>query len=402
MLAEILPTLAAKVLLVLFGLAVLTGTISAWSIVIARWSQGTRLLPAIKVHGVPWGTVAIMAIVPIWALTQLLAVMLYGPIRRLAGFGQRGNGELSNFDKIALVGLINAALLWVIPAFLRRCCGARWSDLGLPGRPIVRNLLHGIGLCFLILPFVYAVMAIMTRFFPAREHPAALALVDDTSPLTIILMFLSAVVLAPAAEELCFRVVLLGWLTKLMTPSPRHNSEPDRDVKVIDAHAEIGADPSNLIDGYDPDQPPEAPPWTATGIQGSEPSLTVRVLPNVVTSLLFASLHIQQWPAPVALFVLSLGLGVLYRRTGSLIAPVAMHACFNGLSMTGVLLASLSGMVPDAKPPQPARAKVVSCHEGPSTAQTSAPTIFVLARPVVKFRIPEPLSNGASTRFSLN
>lgn len=386
MLAAILPTMAAKVLLTLFALAVLAAILSAWSIAVARWRQGIRLLPAIKVQAVPWGTVAIMAVMLIWALTQFLAVMVYGSIRRLVGFAPGGNGELSDFDKIALVGLINAALLWVVPAFLRRYGGARWSDLGLPGRPIVHNVLRGIGLCFLMLPCVYAVMAIMTRIYPARQHPAALAIVDSTSPAIVILMFLSAVVLAPAAEELLFRVVLLGWLSRLMEPPLRRDPEADQDPDNLNARAENRAILMNSADVLKSYQSTELP--TLTAASGQEPSFIARMAPNVVTSLLFAALHFQQWPAPVALFVLSLGLGVLYRRTGSLIAPVAMHACFNGLSLTGVLLASLSGLFPGSQPPRPVPARVLSLRETPVAVRTSTPSIFLLAGPVPKIMIP--------------
>ena len=42
--------------------------------------------------------------------------------------------------------------------------------------------------------------------------------------------------------------------------------------------------------------------------------------------------HAPQWPAPIALFVLSLVIGTVYHRTGSLIAAIFMHATFNGLS----------------------------------------------------------------------
>ena len=63
----------------------------------------------------------------------------------------------------------------------------------------------------------------------------------------------------------------------------------------------------------------------------------------MLTSLLFASVHAPQWPAPIALFVLALVIGTVYYRTGSLIAAIFMHATFNGLSTLVLFLALFSG-----------------------------------------------------------
>jgi len=64
------------------------------------------------------------------------------------------------------------------------------------------------------------------------------------------------------------------------------------------------------------------------------------MMPILITSTIFAGIHVGQWPAPVAIFFLSLGLGFLYQRTGSLIGPFVLHAMFNGISTLG-LFASL-------------------------------------------------------------
>ena len=57
-----------------------------------------------------------------------------------------------------------------------------------------------------------------------------------------------------------------------------------------------------------------------------------------MTSILFALVHadLAHWPA---LFVLSLGLGYSYEKSGSLLRPIFMHAFFNGTA----ILSSLAG-----------------------------------------------------------
>ncbi len=67
---------------------------------------------------------------------------------------------------------------------------------------------------------------------------------------------------------------------------------------------------------------------------------------NVAVSLLFAALHYTVWPTPVPIFFLSLALGLLYQRTGSLVAPMALHMTFNAVST--ILMFLVMGMHPQA------------------------------------------------------
>jgi membrane protease YdiL (CAAX protease family) len=56
----------------------------------------------------------------------------------------------------------------------------------------------------------------------------------------------------------------------------------------------------------------------------------------IVTAALFTSVHenLAHWPA---LFVLALGMGYSYEKSGSLWRPIFMHAIFNGISVAAVL-----------------------------------------------------------------
>ena len=54
-------------------------------------------------------------------------------------------------------------------------------------------------------------------------------------------------------------------------------------------------------------------------------------------SAAFALSHLHA-PSFVPLFVLSIGLGLAYEWTGSLLAPVTMHALFNTIMMIRLLL----------------------------------------------------------------
>lgn len=59
----------------------------------------------------------------------------------------------------------------------------------------------------------------------------------------------------------------------------------------------------------------------------------------LLATVIFVAMHITAvpWYALGSLVILSLGLGYLYERTGSLIAPILAHALFNALNVAAVL-----------------------------------------------------------------
>lgn len=186
------------------------------------------------------------------------------------------------------IATANVAIAILTPALLRATSGARLGDLGLTSRDLGRNLLRGVVGCALALPVVYLVHYGAVNVWTPNSHPAQDAIAARSSVATTIISLFGAVVAAPLAEEVLFRGVLLGALWKV--PSPR-----------------------------------------------------TALAANAVVSLVFAGLHAAQWPAPIPLFVLSMALGEVYRRSGSLAAPIAMHVCFNALTSVALLIARVSG-----------------------------------------------------------
>ena len=67
------------------------------------------------------------------------------------------------------------------------------------------------------------------------------------------------------------------------------------------------------------------------------------ILAIIVTSLAFMSTH-SPWTTQPSIFLLSLFLGWLYFRSGTILAPILMHALFNAMQF--VLFLSLSSGVP--------------------------------------------------------
>lgn len=141
-------------------------------------------------------------------------------------------------------------------------------------------------------------------------------------------LFFTTAIVTPLVEEFWFRGLLQGGLQRIAdarTDALRWGfavpgkSGADADSRIIrPSRAEAIADPATRVD------------WTPTAIW-----------PMVVASLLFAIMHWGQGLAPIPLFFLSLGLGYLYRQTGSLVPPIVVHFVLNGFTMSATFLEML-------------------------------------------------------------
>lgn len=162
--------------------------------------------------------------------------------------------------------------------------GFRWDDLW--GQLNVGSL----GMIAAVAPV--AIMLLVT--FPLRSeeavHPLLQLLKQDPSLKTIGQTMLIAVVLAPLSEELIFRVILQGWLTRYVRP---------------------GA-----------------------------------AIPLI--ALIFAAIH--GLPDALPLIPLALILGYVYHRQRSYLAVVITHALFNGVNVV-LLLGGLQMLPPESPPP---------------------------------------------------
>ncbi len=237
----------------------------------------------------------------------------------------------------------NGLLLVLVPAFVRLTSRARLNDLGLHWKEWPRQIGIGVRAAMLMTPPVCAVQFVTTRIWRSQTHPVEQMVLENFTLDVAILAVLSTMVLAPLIEELLFRGILQRWLERFVddgslqaktsqdseqfvTPKPWNEStlsdpeyEQPRSI-LIDAGSELLHSGNHSV---------EVP---------VSPSLQ---LPILFTSIVFAAMHLPQWPAPLAIFLLSMALGTVYQRTGSLLASIAMHAAFNGINTLVLLLAAL-------------------------------------------------------------
>jgi membrane protease YdiL (CAAX protease family) len=310
----------------------LMSMLAAWAWLIGRLRTGRPILEGEggPPRNVPWGLGSVVLIVLLYLAMAKGVVTLVDPWIRGAGavpLGQQdAESEAFALEQMLLVAVINLLMIVLIPLIVAVGAGGTRYDLGLAldRRTLGRNVATGVVACLLVSPVVYSIQILAVLRWHRNLHPMELMIRENRSAPVVILAFLSGVVLAPIAEELFFRGVLMGWFAKL---GDRLEEAKRQQVlaKAIDAEARATYDlifePASVREANDLAAPREM------RVRSLGP-----VMPNLLTSLIFAGIHADQWPAPVAIFILSLALGSLYQRTGRLIAPIVLHAMFNGVS----------------------------------------------------------------------
>jgi membrane protease YdiL (CAAX protease family) len=263
------PQLAAPQVAVL--VAALAAFLWAARIVLGRLRSGQTLLPERPQAAVPWEAEDVGLVV----LAYLGGAMMLG--------GEGTDGPL--LDRLVTnvflsLGTTCAAMAWL--GFR----GATLQDLGLVGghwRDDLRIACGGLALVVFPLLMLAAVLNAVVHY----KHVIVDFLGDQRSRAAVALVIVSAVVVAPVAEEFFFRRVLQGWLQKRF--------------------------------------PGDAP--RAIGI----------------ASLAFAAAHAGQGLAFVPLFPLAVVLGFIAARTGSIVPCILLHGLFNAVSVLLLLMQPAAG-----------------------------------------------------------
>jgi membrane protease YdiL (CAAX protease family) len=294
---------------------------------------------------------------------------------------------LSLTELMFVQAAISVLLIVLLPGLARLTSGARLRDFGLSLRNWRRQAATGIVAVLLLMPVVFTIQWVCLRYLDVpdlekRKHPVEKMLEDELSFGVGYLAFVTAVIVAPLFEELLFRGIIQSWLVKLFDRFAGWLRANKASPVTVHALADPNLDLPSAVEG------PEMGYWTADEAPGTSvpeevqpvhdppaevsrpadspyrprsPVLTAAAI--VLTSLLFASLHAAQWPAPIPLFVLALGLGIVYQRTGSLLAPICMHALFNGLSTFAMFYKSLEGPATEQPAEPPVLERVVPAEK---------------------------------------
>ncbi len=265
------PKLALLFLLGWMILVILLGIGASWVGVLWRLLTGQRVLPEgplVERRKTPWGSGTVLLVFLVYLAANVLAFQGYiwatggmasenpavAPATPLgeavekkdsgdagkAGPAEPGDGDrtgqhdtpaqpppakfparkLTLVEMMSIQAAINAFLLVFLPLVIRKTSGARLRDLGLSLEGWRRQVAAGVVTVLLLMPFVFAVQYLAVRalgpFDEKFRHPVEKMLRKEFSSEVAVLAFLSAVVLAPLAEEMMFRGIFQSWLVDLL------------------------------------------------------------------------------------------------------------------------------------------------------------------------------------------
>ena len=169
-----------------------------------------------------------------------------------------------------------------VGVWILRSRGASWRSLGLITRSFGSDAKLALAALALVLAPLLTLSSGLDQLVPYR-HPIIDFLSEHRDPLSLAMVFVSAVVVAPIAEEFFFRGVLQGWLQKRL---------------------------------------PELGGLGAIAI----------------ASLAFGLAHVGQGLAWIPLVFFGMTVGYLAKQTGSIVPGIIVHSLFNAVSVVLVLL----------------------------------------------------------------
>jgi membrane protease YdiL (CAAX protease family) len=279
---------------------------------------------------VPWGPIGLL-IASYFILQQVLS-LFYGEAGR-----QPSQAEFTRALLLFAAVELTATAIGIV--LLVRVSGASRADLGVPRSPsdVVADSLLGVvvGLAA-VLPVFLVLVVLVAAFGDQSQNPLLERMVQDPSPQLLAVTFLTAVLAAPVFEEFVFRLLIQGWLEKILIPPQAEMYQPvsgqtgQHDHSMLPEEGQGDDDRGILLvpGGNGPAVEPTAP---------AERLIPARTYwaPIVISSVLFALAHWGQGYgySPIPLFLLAAVFGYIYQRTHRIVPCIVAHMLFNGINI---------------------------------------------------------------------
>lgn len=354
--------LSFAVSLIILGM--LTGALASWTYLIVRAVRRQPLLTVEPSTPRVWGLADVMFIAITSVICQIVFASAYV---RIAGQGIPENGDAQLTAAVATAASLgNVAAIVLALGWLALRFNVTPEHAGFRTQGWWRQLQIGVVATLAVLPVVYLLMAAVSIGLKTEySHPLLDEVRRNATLGSYLLGVVTAVLLAPLAEEFLFRVLIQGWLQSWPVSTPRQilfgAGLAERNVTLKNATSNSAWDAGDdgewdvqaeLVDA------PLHPPLVATtvsaspnpyavplsseagqaGVDSVAPHDTLAqfvppVWPSIVTGILFGLAHWGYGLSFIPLIVLGILLGLLYRATNSIWPCFLVHFALNGSSM---------------------------------------------------------------------
>lgn len=291
-------------------MAILFGGLWSWIWIITKKIKRQPLLHYEPRRPVPWSGIDLAIILIAFLAATTIAVTIAKQVLQANGKGE----SLENSPALIAASLGASLLTFLFSvAWVKLRAKATLSDIGIQPRRIGDDVAIGFVAFLAGAPVVYFIQFLVSMWIP-YEHPLIDSLKEKPDRLTLGMVAVTAVIIAPMVEEFFFRVLLQGWLEKLETAIRTGRGDVARGI---------------ASDAMSPDG------------QKSWHTLSPGFFPIVVSSITFALLHWGQGAAPIPLFLFAFVLGWLYFRTHRWLPSLVAHLLLN-LTSVAVLVLQLN------------------------------------------------------------
>jgi membrane protease YdiL (CAAX protease family) len=305
-----------------------SGTLASWGWFVARAISGKPVLPLRPAReSAAWGPQHVVFAILSVLLFQVIAHTLFITLRPLpddiAEFPLVEQAKLQL--AISFASLLAAVFsLWFITRTTRHAI----RDVGIGFRPLLTSIFFGVigFFCFAAPSYI---LNMLLQSLDQRVHPVVELLLNSRNMPFFTYSCISVVLLSPLYEEIICRRILQGWLQAVFAGQSNGNNMLPTQRVLSSIQDEETADEFKLRvkdslrqadileDSSDP-PPPRPTCW---------PSI-------LLSSFFFAILHLGAgWASVISLFLFSIGLGLVYQRTGRLLSCIVMHMALNAFTM---------------------------------------------------------------------
>ncbi|MCA9196604.1 MAG: CPBP family intramembrane metalloprotease [Planctomycetales bacterium] len=341
--------------------AILATSLMAWVHAFKRLMAGQPIIEDERTGVVPWNWFMLLVVALTFLVViggcQLVTMLLLG--LDPGEFDPKSATPFQHFAVIMAFStgmLISTAIGYGLVWSMTRC---PFASLGLSLSKIrVDARIALVAFAMLIVPTLLCQLALVQMLPASPEHPFVKIVKDSQNGILLWCIAFAAIVAAPMSEEFLFRVMLQGWLERILVPPSFAATIPTGDV--ADIQALKTSESSATLNGVsaEPLPPPDqgnpflSPHDSAMPHASLESAITnmstgqrqyrgvVNWLPILISSTLFAMAHLGQGPPPIPLFILAVGLGYLYRQTRRIWPSLIVHALVNSLAVAQLVLMS--------------------------------------------------------------